>query len=43
LRSAEVFAAIRAGDSFVSAIVEHGRFELRDGDPAATFAADARN
>jgi hypothetical protein len=32
-----------AGDSFASAIVEYGRFELRDGDPAATFAADARN
>jgi hypothetical protein len=26
------FAAIRAGDSFASAIVEHGRFELHDGD-----------
>jgi hypothetical protein len=37
------FAAIRAGDSFASAIVEHGRFELRDGHSVATFSSDARN
>jgi len=37
------FAASRGGDSFASAIVEHGRFEPRDGDLAAIFAADARN
>jgi hypothetical protein len=36
------FAAIPAGDSFASAIVEHGRIELRYGDPAATIAADGR-